>query len=660
MICKNCGTENAEGDVFCKTCGNILSERSDIKNEELDATVSASSVNLNAEPEAETGPETETTGGAFVEDAEGSDNTSAAGTADDEDDPFKVDYKKKKKKKKRIIILTSVLVVLALLAGAAVLFWAELVNFVKGMGSPADHQAYVYSELSDEMTEIYKTYVVDALDGFGDQSTEAQITFEVSDTVISMLQGLGDSFAGLELDSDTVNSSKIGYSSTYKDGVYAISFDIDDEASEEPVAVDLILDLNNSRIVFDAPAIASKALELSISEEEGGASPIEKLEFLISFIPGEKLAEEVLPEYIEVIFSQMKDVTRETEEYTINGRKCEATCFTTRLDDKTFENIANAVCDTFKNDKAMKDHIVGKLSEAIDNGNSSMIAELIYGENAEEKHEKLSAEEYYDALIKKIAEPDESEVSEDEDNEGSAVVILKTYINSKGEILAVSLGEEESGQGIFYAYEADGDNVELELRILGEVDLDLGIGEEDGEDHDYEELSAESDLTEITISAKGSCKENKFTGTADITGTGLGIGDSDKEQKILSIDFKNFDTELYKKGIINGQMTFKSDLLGEFIASQAGEFTGSELLSLLSITVDAKNTEKTTDTIIKIGAGMQDFITVNIDGQATEPKEIEIPEKTVSDLEDWVMSFSPEILLPLYQAIGQSGNDLEI
>lgn len=55
MFCQECGTENPEGAVFCKNCGNRLGEHETVNNVDIESAPESSNYTGNASTSSNTG-----------------------------------------------------------------------------------------------------------------------------------------------------------------------------------------------------------------------------------------------------------------------------------------------------------------------------------------------------------------------------------------------------------------------------------------------------------------------------------------------------------------------------------------------------------------------------------------------------------------------------
>ena len=596
MFCKNCGHENPDNAAFCAACGTPMNTAKPEDTE--DKTVQVNFNNVNPDESFSARPDinnTDNTGNNFTND-------------------FKSFDEPVKKKKKRLVpAIIAIVLVLALAVGAIVWFWPYVVNTAMNLAEPQAHQAYVYRRSAQKLSDSYKNILKKA-NKYKNISYDGNLGVDLSDDAKELLT----EFAGVNADLDMLDDLSFDYNYTAKDDY--IGLDLTANASDYSFDAELRVDNQTNELTVNLPGISENALYVDLEEQPGMAESMDYSAIIYALmLPDEELADHIVEEYIDIIFTNIEHVERERAAFEAGGVTKKATCFTSVIDYDVFVDATVAVLESVSEDKMIEDHILTVFEDAVDDGNYELIAQLVGAEMDEEtwEYEELDADEYYDIFLDNI--DDAIDAIEDSDSDDTEIE-LKTYIDGKGDILAwdIFVDPDDSAKtevNIFIGAARDGKDIGFELSVRVE------------DKYSYEDFF---------VIGKGEIKGKKFNGEIDISAV---LGD-DKETEIATIDCKDVDLLLLSDGIINGKFTFESEFIAKELAKNFdfGDET-DQILSLFTVTIDSKSTEDKDDVTLSLGLGDGNLVSLHLTAKYADPKSIELHSDYTDDAEDWSGNF---------------------
>ncbi len=549
MFCDNCGAKIEEDCSFCVCCG--------AKIENVAVTVEPP---LNTECVGtlpETAPE------------------AVSVQVPDEPQP-----PKKSKKKKLIIVLVIVAAVLALLTGAFLLF-KDYIIFAFLRLLPAKTQfRYVYNKAASTWSQDAGG-VVDTVDEFltKEETVKGSVDVELNNGLSAVLGNFG-------INIGNIDKASVNYNLTKNDGLTKLTLDVGN-GKVKVVSAEVCADPKKGIVTVFVPEISGEVLELKISEINPEVASVFATDELL---PSSQLIEKLLPKYIKLAFMQLDEVERSSDTVTVDGVSQSVTKFTVEIDEDKLGEIVITLLNEVQQDKDIEEYYVRRFDAVNDN---------LQGQNK-------TGEDYWKDfcnLLEKLIERIEDKGL----NLNDAELEYVTYVNSKGEIVGISLTAEANGKENLYVKALKAQSGK-EVGFVVEVEyLGKSICE---------------------VKGSGVDKNDKFTGevTVDVEGS-----------EFAELVFTDFDIDSLKDGKPNGTVEINISSVGSIAKRFLGSGKVGSMLNSAnaSIELDFSSTDKSFEMTASVkGLGMS-LGKITLTGNSMKAETITIPAETEDDFKEW-------------------------
>ncbi len=391
------------------------------------------------------------------------------------------------KKRKGAVIGGITAGAVAVVAGGSAIAY-NVSDFVKNqvkltVSKPANYYSWVNeknsNEVASQLSESYRKVIEQQKKG---ASSNMSLKFDLSDEATSLLdETLADT--GIKsIESIAINANALVNGTKENINLSAL---INDESL---LAIDMAADISTYDIFFRIAGLSDQWMTASAELDE--TADTEALTDLESILSPEEL-ESLVIKYTDLYNSYIKDVELEKkEEVTIGDIKVEYTVAQVELNEEKADEIAEGFLNAFKEDEVIKSIVVDRTKAATE-------------------------EEFNTGIDEAIAELKEETSVEN-------ALILKTYIDPKGEIRGFSANNKDN----------ENDNVRF---ILGKEDSEIR-GEFVATEEAGEAFRADIALTE---------NDKTYNGTVDINAEG--------EEVSVKIDNVTITDE--EKGLMNGNIS---------------------------------------------------------------------------------------------------------
>lgn len=494
-----------------------------------------------------------------------SENTVAVETAENNEAVNEEQYFEEPPKKKRSavpVIIIAALLAVALIAGCIIGFWPYISNAAMKLASPEKHQAFVYKNAAKDLGNMLFNNAME--DGDKSQGTA---TVSLSDTAAELLEDYG-----VEADLTAINDFEIDYEYSVKDNNQAVTATA--KHPEIELNAEVFTNEKKEEITVLLPEFNEEAVSLDADDLEIQLLPA------TAIMPEKKLAKRVLSEYAETLFLNAEDVNRGKGSYEINGKSTKALCFETEVSEELAAKAMLAVLEKAKEDKELEEYFDDVLLPYMDVN-----------------------DDYDDGIDSLIEELEEGDFDDD------TAFILYTYINAKGDIIAIEIDINDGSENIriVAGRYTKGKNVEYELSVTSVSDGEV--------------------VDTLAFVAEGTIVRNKL----DLT-TSLVVED----EEMLKIKLEDYDLKSYKKGCPKGKMTLSGGIFEEIADEPA--------LRNLSIIYEFNTKKKSYDHSLVLAAKDGELLSVNYSGKIKNAKNIELHSDTTDDAEAWAEDFDESVI----------------
>lgn len=559
MFCKRCGKELKESASFCGSCGEPV-----LRQQEQEKSFD--------EPQAEAV------------------NNSIPGTPTvnlDEEQP--VVPKKKRKLKKRWFVLGGAVLVLIL----GFIFREQIMNTVLAFGPAKTQFQYVYKNAVDDFTDDFAdTYASVLANSMKDQTVSGKMEIAIDDSIAQMLY----TQTGMD-----VSSLSVDYESTKNGNKQGSTFVIGSEG-QAILSAEICVDLDNNYMTMAFPELNETPIAVELDDEM--IQSMQMSYMIMDILPDSDLFRESLPTYLEAAFKEISKVERTSKTLNAGGVSQKSKCLVATIDGETLQDMVVAVLREHKTDKVFKKYF------------ESTVAEL---ESVTGQSLGMSGSEAY-AMYTAMLDELISEVNSAEMG-GSGALILSTWINSKGDIIAIEIADSYDTVSVLIAKAQKGKNVGYEISATAQ-------GEE-------------------VFSLAGSGKENdgKFTGELSLNVNGM--------EDLLVLEFDQFDFSVLNEGGWNGSLKVK--IPAESLEMMTGEYLGTSMM----ISLDGKTTKDSSELKIGFGVGNLEMFSISVSGNQEKLKEVSVHPGATTDIEAWSYGVDFNALIDNLEAIGIPSELLE-
>ncbi len=420
------------------------------------------------------------------------------------------------KKRKGAVVggVTAGVLAVAVGGGVAAYNLSDLVkNQVKlTISKPANYYTWVTekntSELASQVAEGYRTYLEEQKKG---QTADVAVKFALSDEASDMLS---EAMAESGIEEGTILSDlkevTLGVNSKVKDkavngSVFAAL------NGENIINLDVAADYDTMDSFFKITGLSDQWI-LASENLDGADLDISSMDMESIITPDE--LESLVVKYVDLYNSYISDVEIEKkEEIAIGDITVKYTVAEITLNEEKADEIAEGFINALKEDELVKEIFV-------------------------DRTESMTAEEYDEAM-------DEALEEINDDSEEDETVVIKTYIDPKGDIRGMAL--------------ADGESDEFEARfIMGQDEAEIRgefVVTESGED----DVRMDIKLTESGDKA--------YSGSVSVTSEG----------ETMSAEIKDLTVVDEKKGYMTGNISFEVE--DQTISLDLGTADGKQTIS---------------------------------------------------------------------------------
>lgn len=557
MFCEQCGTQIADGDLFCQECGwkvtvetvaidlNASEEVAKTENvtegqqffsapdkDELAGTavsqtsdepgVQATPVQTET-PVRAAGPVQMTTPVQTVAATENSFWTNDTVVPTTVGNSTPVVNKTKKKSKKGWLIALGVVAVIGVLVAVN---FARIENFFrKTFSSSEEYYQFVEAKQVETLVDVYMNgygSYVDML-SMDNKSHSVDMTLELGSELKKLMRVTG-------VDLSWLKSANLAVDTNFKDKVFEIG-SIIGVNDVDILSGTIIMDFDDENIYMQIPELSKRYLGASFEDMgvEGYEEMFEMLEAFQEFLPESDALEELLTKYITLALEQIDDVKEKDVTLEVGDVSQKCTALKVTIDTKTVQKMVEAVLEEVSEDKDLED-IVKKameMSEEMGMADPDMDADDMYDEFLDE----------VDSALERIDEIDMEDVE----------ILMTVYVNGKGEVIGREIEAEEFK--FRYAMPVSGSSFEMECYVeMPNYGGGRAAAARIDEDYyAYEEEDDEPEIFKIGIEGKGKLKGNKITGDFTV---------KDNAMSYVDVKVEGYNTKKAKEGEMVGTFTF--------------------------------------------------------------------------------------------------------
>lgn len=559
MFCEQCGTQIADGDLFCQECG-------------WKVTVETVAIDLNASAEAEK-TENVTDGQQFFSapDKDELAGTAVSQTAEDPvvqaapvqtETPVRTEQpvqittpvqaaaaaansfwtnenavppmvgnstpvvnKPKKKSKKGWLIALGVVAVIGVLVAVN---FARIENFFrKTFSSSEEYYQFVEAKQVETLVDAYMNGYDSYMDmlSMDDKSYSVDMTLELGSELKSLMRVTGVDLSWLE-------SANLAVDTNFKDEVFEIASVIGVN-DVDILSGNIIVDYEDENMYMQLPEL--NELYIGASFEDAGMDvevfeeTFEIFEAYQEFLPESDALEELLTKYITLALEQIDDVEEKDATLEVGDVSQKCTALEITIDTETVQKMAEAVLEEVSKDKDLEDMVkkAMEMSEEMGMADPNMDADDMYDEFLDE----------VDSALERI----------DEIDMGDVEILMTVYVNGKGEVIGREIEAEDFK--FRYAMPVSGSSFEMECYVEtpnygGSSAAAVRLDEDY---YDYEDEADEPEIFRMGIEGKGKLKGNKITGDFTI---------KDNSMSYVNVKVEGYNIKKAKDGEMVGTFTF--------------------------------------------------------------------------------------------------------
>lgn len=347
MFCPYCGSSITDDTNFCPTCGANLAAAQQAAPE-APVQQEAPVYQETAQPDYSAAPAAES-------DIPAADSFSYTSF---EEVPVKP---KKGFGIGKIIAIVAAVGVVVGLAFSAKWIWRNIQKIV----APDAYTRNVEQDNAKDLASSVSKAYGKALTTYDEQvAAEMKIELNVSDEVLDLLENVIPANVGI--DPAIINDIALSYGINPDDELIGIFVNLAYKDSAI-VNVDGILDMENMAMYLALSNLSkyyidiTSGMENTVAEYNSAQSYITQIQSMmgdiVGALPSEKVLDELIVRYTEIVFDNIDDVNKSSEKVSIDGVSQSLTALEYEIDTKTVLKIAKAVLKEVKNDKDIKNII---------------------------------------------------------------------------------------------------------------------------------------------------------------------------------------------------------------------------------------------------------------------------------------------------------------
>lgn len=592
MKCNFCGSEQAEGAVFCDFCGAKLQEEQPAQEQVMQETVQQEPVQQESVAEENPFATFETPAAA----------------------PKKVDAKK------WIKLLGLPLAGIAVLAALVAIFWGSL---VKLFGSPQDYYEYVENKTVKEATKDVTSGYGRFLELAGEEAgAKTKIEFNVSDTALDLLKNaMGD-----EIDLAWLDNVEIELETKKDGGKEQIQAAVVVEGTKLLTA-DVIVDMETGEAFISCEPLSDQIMKMNLSELMGAQPEAMALlsdKDFIKALPTEKELNKLITKYVELALENLSKVKESSEKVEVGDITEKLTVLEVEISEKDLNKMAVSVLKEAKSDKDLEECIKRLAKYVLKATESDMSASEMYSQ-------------FKDGIKQAIDSLNDADPSKD------PRMVMTTYVNSKHEVVGRTIatinytydedGEmEEDGETEMFSYITvrKGAKFAFEMK-LGETAKIVGEGTEKNDviNGEFELISVEKQWSDEYYYNDYEDEEEDEEEEPEII-----------ETVVLIVEFNDLSV---KNNYLNGNITLKpsEEMLEEMDLGSMGEMAFAVLDPAISLDITS-NKDKVSLTV-SLANGGDKLFGVSVSSEITKGGNIKTPdEDEVVSQYDWLDTVDTE------------------
>ena len=601
-FCTNCGARLGEGDLFCRNCGTRLGASGsgnpyqggtpDPYGDASGSPYGQSGYYGNTSDTSDFGGQSDPYGYA----SEPTDFGGQDGYSDDWTGGGAAGGRgvgsgrgNGSKGKAGIIILAAVIAALALGAVSVFALPGPKNLFKRMFSSPEKYYQYVeeqtIDELSSQAASAYDNLIRSNLN-VDNRGVDYSIRFAVSDDAKNLIQKAASSF-GIGVSSDWLGSVSLDGKIDTKNGKSLVTANA--SLNETQIfSANIIADLAKNMVYGQIPEISPDYIagDLSALEEQTGYLPESALGILrdvYKACPDEKTFEKLVTKYMKAVIESVETVDKESASLTAGRISADYTALHVTIDARTISKALGAVADLMEDDKELRSIVDNLL--------------VIAGESV--------TASYYDSAVSEIRSYAEQTAS----YTGTESVMMTVYVDRRGEIVGRTIS---TGEGEILRYAAPKDGSDIGFLLQAAVD---------GES--------------FAISGDGTLSRGRLSGDYRISVTLDG-----NSQEVLRVSAKDFDTDDFKEGYVNGTFSVSPGLdLLKMLNQYDIDRTYQMLLAGVAVDIDMRNSKNNYSTTLGLSFNGASLGSVSI-GSSTRNandfsmiKTAKTPELYMKDLD---------------------------
>ncbi|MBR5516132.1 MAG: hypothetical protein IKU52_08010 [Clostridia bacterium] len=483
-----------------------------------------------------------------------------------EEDIFAVQPKKKKGGKS---IVLAIILSVALIVGVVFVFRPYLVNTAMRLASPQKHQSYVYKNAAKKFSNDFVGTIFDIVQTPESKTNTGTAYLEISDEALALSKSLG-----IDVFPTALQNIEADYSYSIKNNDQAIK--IAPKLPNLEISGELRTDSENSQFSIYVPELNQKPLLMS-----GDILPVPLLP-VTKTVPEKKFTKELLCEYTELLFSNFENITRKNGSYEINGNRVSALCFKTSITEMELKEAFIDLYERAQSDKKLENYYNKKIRPFTG-----------------------TEESYREFTEKLMAQAQQMEQSD------SKVLVLTTFINIKGDIIAIDLSSVNDEElNIFAGLYRRGNS----FNCL---------------------ITAKIKDSDIAVNSKGKYSFGKIDLNTDIYSKG-------KEK--ICFEITDLKLSAAKRGNIKGKFRISGSLFAEKLNDVA--------YGNISVYLDLDCTQKAVSNKVYVMAGEAQIFSLCFDGEYVKAADIKLHNNCVSNKMSWLAGIDFISLLKLKNVLG--------
>ena len=594
MFCKKCGAQIPDESKFCTTCGAEITSKA-APTEAVEAPTEA----VEAPVEVVETPKEETEA-VVVEEATtvAVEEPIVVEAPVIEEQAISFEPQETPRKKKVLPKILAIVLAVAVLLGAAVFVFKDRMTGIVMSLMPAEKQLkYTYTRFAENLSNNFAEDYAIALEKIGKPySGEVTLDAEVSEDLISELVG------DIDL---SVNKASVVYQ-LQNSGENLTGLDFGIKVGETLLAnFEAYADLENKELILAVPEIIDGAVKLDLEElmDEDDLEQFKTIQSLSSsenlkkLLPKEELVKTILPKVVKAALAEVEDVEKGKSEFKAGDVTQKANCLEIEITYEVLAKMAIGALEEIKENEDVKEYI-------------EQAAALLEEYSDELVDNGYDFDDLYDDAIDAIDEIIEELYDVDEDEE---LCTLKTWINSKFDIIAIEVEIPDEEATIFAGMANDGKEWGYEVSVS------------------FEEEEV------FLLTGNLELEKDKLSGSFDI---------GYEDEHLATIEVKDLDALKLRDGYLSGKAIV---LFGAEINEEIENETG---IARPVILIEFETEKEKVSYTVTVSSENETLFSVGMKVAVSEGADIDIPESTTTDIEEWVQNIDTEEILDRLSKIG--------